>query len=266
MASPSGRCCGTRQDGGRATLGVLTLLLSGAALVYLLVEFNARVVLPGVPNDADALLWSDMASAALALVAGMLLLSPDWCCSIGRHLHLLRRERTAAFGLLLVGAFLAGVVSARVRNHNMRVDGQDESYVCGRLDDPAACPSRRVTLSDAYRRWEVANPDAVECWFNTSSVHPESFVWGAAFRFAARFRNADFRQPETYTAFEQYAPCFYYGCAEACLPDQRDFNARLLRLEALMGVVWSVLAVLAVCARARYDTQVYAPVAYALPA
>ena len=92
-----------------------------------------------------------------------------------------------------------------------------------------ACPSRRVTLSDAYRRWEVANPDAVECWFNTSSVHPESFVWGAAFRFAARFRTADFRQPETYTAFEQYAPCFYYGCAEACLPDQRDFNARLLR-------------------------------------
>ena len=75
MASPSGRCCGTRQDGGRATLGVLTLLLSGAALVYLLVEFNARVVLPGVPNDADALLWSDMASAALALVAVLAVLA-----------------------------------------------------------------------------------------------------------------------------------------------------------------------------------------------
>lgn len=268
MASPSCRCCGTRQDAGRATLGVITLLLSVAALVYLTIEFAGRTVLDGAPNDADALLWSDLASAALALLAGMLLLSPDCCCSVGRHLHLLRRERTAAFGLLLVSVFLAGVVSARVRDHNMKTGRQDETYVCGRLDDPAACPSQRITLSNAYNKWRTSNPDAVECWFNTSSVHPESFVWGDAFRFATRFRTADFSQPDTYTTFTQYAPCFYYGCAETCLPEQRDFNVRLLRFEALMSVVWFALAVLAVCSRARYDRQVYArvEVAYALPA
>lgn len=265
MTSRSARCCGTPQDGGRSTLGVITLLLSAGALLYLLIEFTERTVLPGVPNDADALLWCDLASAALVLLAGMLLLSPDWCCSIGKHLHLLRRERVAAFGLMLLAAFLSGVVSARVRNHNMRNDRQDESYVCGRLDHPSACPSRRVTLSDAYNRWRLANAEATECWFNTSSVHPESFVWGAAFRFATRYRTADFSQEATYTTFEQFAPCFYYGCADACLPEQRDFNERLLRFEALMGVAWSVLAVLAVCARARYDTQVYAPVAHVLP-
>ena len=89
MAPTSCRCCGTRQDAGRATLGVITLLLSVAALVYLTIEFAGRTVLDGAPNDADALLWSDLASAALALLAGMLLLSPDCCCSVGRHLHLL---------------------------------------------------------------------------------------------------------------------------------------------------------------------------------
>ena len=49
-------------------------------------------------------------------------------------------------------------------------------------------------------------------------------MWGDAFRFATRFRTADFSQPDTYTTFTQYAPCFYYGCAETCLPEQRDFN------------------------------------------
>lgn len=249
--SPRRRCCETACV--RTLLGAAVVVVSGAAGLFFANEFFGRTVLQDVPNDAEALMWADMSAAALALVAACLLLCD--CCT---HVSYGRRERAAAF-VLLVAAILLTTISASVRDLNMKNNRQDESYVCGRRDSVLACPSQRVKLSNPYAKWTKTHPDADECWFNTSSTNPDAFVWGKAFSYntTAVFRTSDFSDPRTYELYPDYAPCFYYGCADACLPGQRDANDRLLRNEVRASVLW-FLALLAVpCIATEYTVETF---------
>ena len=250
------RCCSTKQAAGRSTLGVATVAAFAGAAVYVLAEFGAREQIPGVPDDGDALFWSDFAATLLAVAAGALLLFPEMCCAVNTDLSSLRRERLVTSALLLFAVLLTSI-TARVRDVNMKLR-QDESYVCGRFDDPLACPSQRVQLSEAYQTWRKGNEDVVECYFNTSSPNPMAFLWGEEYSNLTSLATSDFASADTYAAFPEYAPCFYYGCAESCTSGQRAFQTRMLRFEVLLSVVGFVCLTLALCTRAAYTPFVVA--------
>lgn len=245
-----GVCCGTRESAGRSTLGMATIGLAVGALLYFVVEQSSRQELPGLPDDAgNALMWSDFAAATLTLGAGFMLLFP--CCSADLDTVSLRRERNVAAALLLFATVLTSI-TARVRDVNLKLR-QDEAYVCGRIDDPLACPFQRVTLSEAYNTWRKGSEDITECWFNTSAVIPDAYTFGQQYFNATIFPTSNFADPDTYVRHPEYAPCFYYGCDEQCLPDQAAQQARLLRFEVLVSVVAFVGATVTLCTRTNYD-------------
>lgn len=256
VADPETRCCGSKQAAGRSTLGVAVFAVFAAAAVYVLVEFGGRQQIADAPDDGDALFWADVAAAVLAVAAGIMLLFPEMCCSINADVHSLRRERLATAALLLATVVLTSM-TARVRDVNMKLR-QDESYVCGRIDDPLACPSQRVQLSEAYQTWRTGNENVVECYFNTSSLNPQAFVWGKEFDNLTKLATANFASVDTYADFPEYAPCFYYGCAEDCTPGQRAFQTRMLRFEVLLSVVGFAALVLTLCTKTSYTPFVVA--------
>ena len=116
-----------------------------------------------------------------------------------------------------------------------------------------ACPSQRIKLSDPYNLWLRNNEEELVCWFNTTAVTPDAFLWGEEFEFAEAFPTADFGDPETYEKYPQYAPCFYYGCSKDCLPDVRAHNDSLLRLEVATTVFSVAGILLSLCGRTRSD-------------
>ena len=250
------QCCSTKQAAGRCMLGLVTLVLFGGAAVFVAFEFMGRQQISGVPDDGDALFWADLAAVALAVAAGLMLMFPELCCTVNVDLSSLRRERLMTAALLLAAVVLTSI-SARVRDVNMKLR-QDESYVCGRFDDELACPSQRVQLSEAYQTWRTGNEDVVECYFNTSSLNPMAFVWGEEYANLTKLATANFASPDTYAAFPEYAPCFYYGCAEDCTPDQRAFQTRMLRFEVLLSVVGFVGLTLTLCTKSAYTPYVIA--------
>ena len=213
-------------------LGVCVAALSAAALAYLVWEMAARETVGGV-DDPGGLLWADLfAAAAAASAGGMVLLGNS--------------RRTAAF--LLLTAAIASSVTSRVRDLNVRTD-PDEAYACGRREAVDACPTQRVQISAAFQEWREGNEDAKVCWLNTSAELPETFVWGRRYANATNLPTSDFAGRAVYELHPKYAPCFYWGCSAACLPEQRAHNERLLRFETLATVVAFVGVAFVLCVR-----------------
>ncbi len=252
MSTPA-KCCGTREDAGRSALAGIVLLGGGGALAYAMMEMSSRVVLDsGAQDGPGMLLWGDIVAASVVVFVSVLLFLPD-CCRLdgAQSRQTLRRERNMIAFLLLVVAVITSITS-RVRHLNMNTM-HDESYVCGRRDAADACPSQRIKLSDPYNLWLRNNEDESVCWFNTTAVTPDAFLWGEEFEYAETFPTADFGDPETYEKYPQYAQCYYYGCSEDCLPNVRAHNDSMLRLEVAITVFSVAGIVLSLCGRTRND-------------
>jgi len=247
------KCCGTKEDAGRSALGGVVLLGGGGALAYAVVEMSSRVVLSSdVQDGPGVLLWGDIVAASIVVCVSALLFLPNCCRVLGaQSRQTLGRERNMIAFLLLAVAVITSITS-RVRHLNMSTV-QDESYACGRRDAADACPSQRVKLSNPYDLWLRNNEDELVCWFNTTAVAPDAFLWGKEFKYAESFPTADFGDPETYEKYPQYAPCYYYGCSKDCLPNVRAHNNTMLRLEVAITVFSVAGIVLSLCGRVRSD-------------
>lgn len=252
MATPA-KCCGTKEDAGRSILAGAVLLGGGGALLYTMMEMSSRLVLDSDAHDGpQMLLWGDIVAASVVVFVSVLLFLPD-CCRLdgAQSRQTLRRERNMIAFLLLAVTVITSVTS-RVRHLNMNT-AHDESYVCGRRDAVDACPSQRIKLSDSYNLWLRNNEEELVCWFNTTAPIPEAFIWGEEFEYAETFSTADFGNPETYKKYPQYAPCYYYGCSNDCLPGVRAHNNSMLRLEVAITVFSVAGIVLSLCGRTRYN-------------
>lgn len=225
-------------------LGACAALLSAAAIAYLSWEMFTRTTLGVGVDDPGTLLWVDVFAAVATMGAAVLLLLPG-CCAADMARGRVER-RTAAF--LLLTAAIATSITSRVRDLNISVT-KDEAYACGRRDARDACPTQRVQISTAFAEWREGNENVDVCWLNTSAAVPEAFVWGAQYADATNLPTADFADPATYELHPEYAPCFYYACSAACLPEQREHNERLLRFETLATAVVFVGVFIALCVR-----------------
>ena len=247
----------------RYGVGGFVVVWGTAAAVYFLVQFLQRDTLDGVPaEDAyAALLYADMVGAVVSVCAGIILLLP--ACAPESDLDNLPRA-TRTFGahyccvlLLLLISLVSLSVTSRVRDVNMQLRSaenhisSDENYVCGRRTDPLSCPTQRVELSDAFRKWQTRHPNLSECWLNTSDTNVNAFTFGEAFANATRFATSDFARRDTYLLFPEYAECYLYGCG--CLPDQREFNTNLLRAETFATMFAVITFFLFVCAPSPAD-------------
>jgi len=252
MSTPA-KCCGTKEDAGRSALAGTVLLGGGGALLYTMMEMSSRVVLDSDAQDGPGmLLWGDIVAASVVVFVSVLLFLPD-CCRLdgAQSRQTLRRERNMIAFLLLAVTVITSITS-RVRHLNMNTM-HDESYACGRRDAADACPSQRIKLSDPYNLWLRNNEDESVCWFNTTAIVPDAFLWGEEFEYAESFPTADFSDPDTYDKYPQYAPCFYYGCAEDCLPDVRAELQTSLRLEVAITVFAVAGIVLSLCGKTNYE-------------
>lgn len=252
MSKPN-RCCGTRESAGRSALAGFALAAGGGALAYFLAQMSARVVLDSDAQDGPGmLLWGDVVATFIVVCVGALLLLPDCCRFDGvQSRQTLRRERNMIASLLLVVAVTTSITS-RVRHLNMST-AHDESHVCGRRDAADACPSQRIKISEPYELWRRNNEDEPVCWLNTSAPTPDAFLWGEMFSSAEVYPTADFEDTDTYEEYPQYAPCYYYGCAEDCLPDVRAQLNTALRLEVAITVFAVAGIVLSLCGKTNYD-------------
>jgi len=254
--SKTSKCCGTREDAGRSALAGTVLLVGGGTLAYTLAEMSARVVLKTSAEDGPGmLLWGDAVAASIVVCVSVLLFLPDCCRFNGAQARqTLRRERNTIGFLLLAVAVITSITS-RARHLNMSTSN-DESRVCGRRDAVDACPSQRIKLSHPYDLWRRNNEDELVCWFNTTAVVPDAFLWGEQFEYAEAFPTADFGDPATYDAHPQYAPCYYYGCSKGCLPGVRAHHDSMLRIEVAV-TLFAVLGIaLSLCGKTNYDYSV----------
>ena len=220
--------------------------------MYAYVQMSNRVTLNVDAEDIPgSLLLADMVALGIVLAVSLLLYLPDCCRFEGaRGRQALRRERNMIGFLLLATAVITSVTS-RVRHLNMST-AHDESRVCGRRDSVDACPSQRIRLSQSYDAWLRNNQEMTMCWFNTSAANPKLFLWGEEYEYASTFFTVDFGDPDTYDAYPQYAPCFYYGCAEECLPDVRAHNREMLALEVIITVLAVAGIALSMCGKTNY--------------
>lgn len=252
MSKPNA-CCGNKESAGRSALAGFALAAGGGALAYFLLQMSGREVLDSNAQDGPGmLLWGDVVASFVIVCAGALLLLPKCCRFNGaQSRQALRGERNMIAFLLLIVAVITSITS-RVRHLNMGTM-HDESHVCGRRDAADACPSQRIELSEPYDLWRRNNKDESVCWFNTTAIVPDAFLWGEEFEYAESFPTADFSDPDTYNKYPQYAQCFYYGCAEDCLPDVRAELETALRLEVAITVFAVAGIVLSLCGKTNYD-------------
>lgn len=251
--SNTAKCCGTKEDAGRSTLAGMALLAGGGALAYAVVEMSSRVVLDSDAADGPGmLLWADVVAASILVCVSALLFLPDCCWMEGaQSRQTKRRERNMIAFLLLAVAVITSITS-RVRHLNISTM-HDESYACGRRDAADACPSQRIKLGDPYNLWLRNNEEELVCWFNTTAVTPDAFMWGEEFEYAETFPTADFGDPKTYEKYPQYAPCYYYGCSKDCLPSVNAHNDAMLRLEVAITVFSVAGIVLSLCGGSRNE-------------
>lgn len=260
MASSTG-CAGQFRYG----VGGFVVVWGTAFAVYFVIQFLQRDSL-GASSADDAyaaLLFGDMVGAVVAVCAGIILLLPAGASDdLPRTTRSFGAHYCCVLLLLLVGLVSLSITS-RVRDVNMQLRSaddhisSDENYVCGRRTDVLSCPTQRIELSDAFRLWQKLHPGRQECWLNTSDV--SVFTFGESLANATKFPTADFSRRDTYVEFPEYAECWLYGCG--CVPEQREFNANLLRAETFATMLAVVTFFLFVCAPSPADEArgAYAP-------
>ena len=258
-------CCASKADAGRASLGVITLVLFLGSLAYFLYELVSLETLDlpaNAPTNTNVtLLWTDLAGCALGACAAFIVLMPEFCCTSGSDKReTFRRERFFA-ALLFFAATVLVTITSRSRDNNINTAGHNENYVCSRRDALDACPTQRVKLSQAFQLWSRANDPEDECWYNTSSSFPENFQWGEENEFSV-YPTADFNDVETYERFPQYAPCYWWGCGH-CVPSQAYMQERLLRFEVLVQVVSIISVILTLCLQVAHKEHLMVVRAYA---